>query len=315
MAIKVVDGGQVHGDFDQLLKSFMPFAKKRLGYDKPVDVQLVSDPENAKDPLGKTAYYDPNLMRITVFVDKRHVKDILRSLSHELVHHKQNCEGKLANMHAEEGYAQNNPHLRKLEGEAYLEGSGYMLRDWEDKKKKESKLIQGEGKMNEDSLQETVQKVVKFIKEEMPQLSLAGAEAPGGAMARLREALNQDDNIPPDIVEIILEKVQSVMGGQINEGEDSHATWCVKATWDGGESSKNVHVDADLAVGTQRGRARKMWSTSEQGKATLRKKGARVTSVTAGGCSQSEAKSINEDWARAGKDKRIFEELMKRWCK
>jgi hypothetical protein len=172
-------------------------------------------------------------------------------------------------MHAEEGYAQNNPHLRKLEGEAYLEGSGYMLRDWEDKKKKESKLIQGEGKMNEDSLQETVQKVVKFIKEEMPQLSLAGAEAP----------------------------------------------WCVKATWDGGESSKNVHVDADLAVGTQRGRARKMWSTSEQGKATLRKKGARVTSVTAGGCSQSEAKSINEDWARAGKDKRIFEELMKRWCK
>ena len=24
------------------------------------------DPENAKDPLGKTAYYDPNMMKITI---------------------------------------------------------------------------------------------------------------------------------------------------------------------------------------------------------------------------------------------------------
>jgi hypothetical protein len=78
MSIRIVDGDQVHGEFNELLKNFMPYAQKKLGYDKPVDVQLVSDPKNAKDPLGKTAYYDPNLMRITVFVDKRHVKDILR---------------------------------------------------------------------------------------------------------------------------------------------------------------------------------------------------------------------------------------------
>ena len=76
MAVKVVDGSSVHKNFDGILKSFLPYAKERLGYDKPVDIQLVSDPHNAKDPFGKTAYYDPNLMKITVFVDKRHVKDI-----------------------------------------------------------------------------------------------------------------------------------------------------------------------------------------------------------------------------------------------
>ena len=65
-------------------------------------------------------------MRITIFVDKRHAKDILRSLSHELVHHKQNCEGKLANMKAGEGYAQKSPHLRNMEAEAYLLGNGFL---------------------------------------------------------------------------------------------------------------------------------------------------------------------------------------------
>ena len=95
MAVKIVDGSSVHKNFDGILKSFLPHAKKTLGYDKPVDIQLVSDPENAKDPFGKTAYYDPNQMKVTVFVDKRHVKDILRSISHELVHHKQNCQGRL----------------------------------------------------------------------------------------------------------------------------------------------------------------------------------------------------------------------------
>ena len=79
--------------FHDLSSKFIPFAQKKLGFNKPVSVNLLSDPENVKDPLGKTAYYDPNKMEITIFIDKRHVKDILRSLSHELVHHTQNCRG------------------------------------------------------------------------------------------------------------------------------------------------------------------------------------------------------------------------------
>jgi len=128
--------------FHKLAKQFLPYAQEKLQFDKPVDVQLVSDLENAKDPLGKTAYYDPNNMKITLFVDNRHVKDIMRSLAHELVHHKQNCRGDFAGeINTGPGYAQEDGKMRKLEGEAYLEGSGYLFRDWEDNLKKENKVM------------------------------------------------------------------------------------------------------------------------------------------------------------------------------
>ena len=72
----------------------MPFAQKHIGFEKPPRLFLKQDPTNAKDPLGKTAYYDPAEMSVTLYTTDRHPKDILRSLGHELVHHKQNCEGK-----------------------------------------------------------------------------------------------------------------------------------------------------------------------------------------------------------------------------
>ena len=112
---------------------FLPYAHKKLGFNKPVGVNFVSDPQNAKDPLGKTGYYDPDNMEITIFVDKRHVKDILRSLSHELVHHTQNCRGEFdKGVDTGPGYAQKDPHMRKMEAEAYLLGNGFLFRDWED---------------------------------------------------------------------------------------------------------------------------------------------------------------------------------------
>jgi hypothetical protein len=119
-----------------LVKEFYSFAKERMGFKKPVRLFLRQDATNASDVLGKTAYYDPKNMTVTVYVTDRHPKDILRSFSHELVHHKQNCDGKFKNMEGDmgEGYAQNNQHLREMEGEAYLRGS-LCFRDWTDRRR------------------------------------------------------------------------------------------------------------------------------------------------------------------------------------
>jgi len=121
-----------------LIKEFYPFAKKRLGFKKPVRLFLKQDLCNGDDPLGKTAFYDPGQSSITVYVTGRHPKDIMRSFSHELVHHKQNCEGCFDNLAGDmgEGYAQTNEHLREMEREAYLDGN-LTFRDWEDARKKE----------------------------------------------------------------------------------------------------------------------------------------------------------------------------------
>ncbi len=115
-----------------LFNQFMPFAQKRMGFQKPPRVFLRDDPQNAQNPLGKTAYYDPEQMSVTLYVNGRHPKDVMRSLSHELVHHTQNCNGKFNNtMEMGEGYAQNDEHLREMEREAYEQGN-LCFRDWED---------------------------------------------------------------------------------------------------------------------------------------------------------------------------------------
>ena len=118
-----------------MIKEFYPFAQKRLGFNKPAKIYLSYDAENAKNPLGKTAHYNPTDSSIVVYAVDRHPKDVLRSVSHELVHHNQNCNGEFANTEeVGENYAQNDSHLRKMEENAYLEGN-MILRDYEDLKK------------------------------------------------------------------------------------------------------------------------------------------------------------------------------------
>jgi len=107
-----------------ILKEFIPYSQEQMGWRKPVSLFFQSDEENANKILGRTAYYNPTEFSITVYVDGRHPKDILRSLSHELVHHDQNCRGDFENGGAtEEGYAQKDPHMRNMELEAYEKGN------------------------------------------------------------------------------------------------------------------------------------------------------------------------------------------------
>jgi len=84
-------------------------------------------------------------MEVSIFVTGRHPKDIIRSLSHELVHHTQNCRGEFKkDIVTSEGYAQEDEHLREMEREAYEQGN-LIFRDFEDefksdKNKKNLKL-------------------------------------------------------------------------------------------------------------------------------------------------------------------------------
>ena len=115
-----------------MIKKFLPFAKERMGFENPPRLFLKGDSTNAENPLGKTAFYNPGEKAITVYITGRHPKDVMRSLSHELVHHTQNCRGDFRNVgEMGEGYAQNDEHLREMEREAYEVGN-LCFRDWED---------------------------------------------------------------------------------------------------------------------------------------------------------------------------------------
>ena len=149
-------------EFQKLLSHFYQFAKNRIGFEKDASISFVSDPQNSVELLGKTAHYDPSQMGVTIYTDRRHPKDILRSVAHELVHHKQNCDGKMQNLNpTTPGYAQQDSHLRGLEEEAYLKGN-MCFRDGEDNYKTNQEV---------KTIYEGV--TTKFIKEKL-QMSTKG---------------------------------------------------------------------------------------------------------------------------------------------
>ena len=137
---------------EELFHSLGQFAQNRFGFKKPPTLNLVSDHDNAGKPLGKTAYYDPQSMSVTIYTDNRHTKDILRSLAHELVHHTQNENGMLndSGYHGQ-GYAQKNKDLRNSEKEAYLKGN-MCFRDWEDGLKQDKPTIYNERRIKTMSI-------------------------------------------------------------------------------------------------------------------------------------------------------------------
>ena len=108
-------------------------AKEKFNIQNTPKLHLKEDEENAQGIFGKTAYYDPSNMSIVLYITNRHPKDICRSFAHELVHHHQNERGDLEKGDASQAtYAQDDPHMRKMEMEAYLKGN-MLFRDWEDK--------------------------------------------------------------------------------------------------------------------------------------------------------------------------------------
>ena len=93
-------------------------------------VELINgDTENAKEFLGKTAYYDPNKKHIVLYTEGRHPKDIVRSYAHEMIHHIQNLEGRLGNITTTN--TQEDDELNKIEAEANLKGT-MTFRNWTD---------------------------------------------------------------------------------------------------------------------------------------------------------------------------------------
>ena len=87
------------------------------------------DVENAREFLGKTAYYNPNIQTIVLYTEGRHPKDIVRSYAHEMIHHIQNLEGRLDNITTTN--TQEDGELNKIEAEANLKGT-MTFRNWTD---------------------------------------------------------------------------------------------------------------------------------------------------------------------------------------
>ena len=148
------------------LNEFLPFSQKEMGYDRPVTIRFISDPSNGQEMLGKTAFYNPTIDEVSIYTDDRHPKDMMRSISHELVHHAQNCRGEFDDVTTmgEQPYMQRSEHLSEMERQAYEIGN-MTFRTWEDNYK-HNQMENKKMKIDEQSVRTAVRGAVrKMISE------------------------------------------------------------------------------------------------------------------------------------------------------
>jgi hypothetical protein len=117
-------------DFQTLLLSLTNHLQDNLSITPLPKIKFINDDiDNANNILGRTAYYNPTEKSITLYTYGRHPKDVLRSYSHEMIHHKQNLEGRLER----KIYTTNineDDNLLELEREAYELGN-LLFRSWD----------------------------------------------------------------------------------------------------------------------------------------------------------------------------------------
>lgn len=83
------------------LTSGVEIVCKDLGIDVP-EIEYITDPEYTKKHKSFAAY-SPSEGKVFVVIHNRNTADIMRSIAHELMHHKQNLDGKLTEMAGKDG--------------------------------------------------------------------------------------------------------------------------------------------------------------------------------------------------------------------
>lgn len=151
---------------EEINNLLIPHMQKQLGFNHPPIINFAEDQDNAKDMVGKTGYYDPSTKEITVFITNRHPKDIMRTVAHEVIHHAQNERGDFDNLgEMGEGYFQTNPHLHKLEIEAYSSGND-LFRKWEENFRKQRNQ---NNMVNENNLRAKIRSLIEAEMKNMAE--------------------------------------------------------------------------------------------------------------------------------------------------
>lgn len=123
------------------------YRSQNLKIDPLPSVQLIdsNDQKNdVSDILISTGGYMPKLQQIILYIDNRHIKDILRSYCHELIHHVQNLDNsdyiRRVFKHASDDLV-DNAQLEEVEGDAFLRGNLMFRKFTEQLKRNISKEI------------------------------------------------------------------------------------------------------------------------------------------------------------------------------
>ena len=116
-------------DYVPYIADYLKFLKeqKKVNIEPLPEILLDKTDQSELGILAKTAQYDPVDKVITVYVKDRAPRDVLRSFSHEFVHHTQALKGKIKGINTQKT-SESEP-LSVLEEEAYRDGN-LWFREW-----------------------------------------------------------------------------------------------------------------------------------------------------------------------------------------
>lgn len=105
---------------EELVKYF-----NEIGFEvNPLPKIILNSEHNDPDVLFiKTGYYQPETNELVLFIDGRHIKDILRTFCHEMVHRNQHLRDPEFASHTSNLPLAEDPILKKIESEAFLNGN------------------------------------------------------------------------------------------------------------------------------------------------------------------------------------------------
>ena len=122
-------------DYEKYIRDLVPWLDRHGLSIKPYPVIKLSN-RAQNGVFISTGNYNPETKIITLYVNGRHIKDVLRTLAHECVHHHQNLEGRLVGYNGTR--TSEDDALTRLEEEAYMKGN-IMFRNWTEEKTKSEK--------------------------------------------------------------------------------------------------------------------------------------------------------------------------------
>ena len=96
----------VNDGTDEIVRDFVDFAGDRLGLERPPKIKLIRDPKQAAERKSFGGYMPGGGIEINI--GNRHIMDVLRTLAHEMVHHKQDVAGELNDRSGKDGSPEEN---------------------------------------------------------------------------------------------------------------------------------------------------------------------------------------------------------------
>lgn len=106
------------------IEQIVKFLRTKMDIDPLPKIRLDQTPNPEDELFIKTGYYEPVNNELVLFIDNRHIKDILRTFCHEMVHRNQNLvdpeefQNSTSSLPIEQ-----DKNLKHIESEAFLYGN------------------------------------------------------------------------------------------------------------------------------------------------------------------------------------------------